>query len=80
MAQCANCTKEFEPSGRGRPPRFCSDECRKAKHQRKRTLTAQVNRYERLAAQPYWGDAWQLKADDARAELDTLGGDSDPAA
>ncbi|MFV0136381.1 hypothetical protein ACLGIH_24770 [Streptomyces sp. HMX87] len=75
MATCANCGEEFEPSGKGRPPRFCSDECRKAKHQRKRTLTAQVNRYERLAAQPYWGREWWLKADDARTELEALGDD-----
>lgn len=69
MSECANCGEEFEPAGRGRPPRFCSDECRKAKHQRKRTLAAQVDRYERLGAQPYWGHEWRVKADRARAEL-----------
>lgn len=76
MRTCTNCGEEFEPSGRGRPPRFCSDSCRKAKHQRKRTLTAQARRYERVAAQshPYYGAEWRVRADQARAELDAGGG------
>lgn len=50
MAVCPWCVQEFTPSGRGRPPRFCSDVCRKAQHQRERTLKRQFERYSELAA------------------------------
>ncbi|MFE5629934.1 hypothetical protein [Streptomyces sp. NPDC056543] len=63
-------------TGRGRPPRFCSDQCRKAANGRAQTLRRQVERYKDLAAQnaePY-SSWWEFKAAEAQAELTRQGG------
>ncbi|TXS16045.1 hypothetical protein EAO71_35270 [Streptomyces sp. ms191] len=74
MSRCALCEAEFAPAPRGRPSRFCSDRCRKARHQRERTLRAQVERYNRLARlnpEPY-SSMWASMAADAQADLSKL--------
>jgi len=71
MAVCPWCVQVFTPSGRGRPPRYCSPRCRKAQFQRERTLKRQVERYRDLAANNLgpFRDYWTEKAAEAADDL-----------
>lgn len=74
MAKCLFCPREVEQSPTGRPRRFCSDRCRRRRHQRKRTLRRQVESYGELAAlnpEPY-SSMWAYRQAEAQAELSKL--------
>lgn len=74
MANCGRCGGQIAQPSTGRPRRFCSDRCRRAVHQRKRTLAGQVARYGTLAVlnpEPY-SSMWASLAADAQAELSNL--------
>jgi hypothetical protein len=74
MTKCLYCPREVEQPSTGRPRRFCSDRCRRARHQRARTLRSQVERYSRLAdlnPEPY-RSMWASRAADAQAELSKI--------
>lgn len=74
MPRCERCRNEVAQPVTGRRRRFCSDRCRRAQHQRKRTLAGQVERYGRLAElnpEPY-SSMWASLAADAQAELSKI--------
>ena len=71
MATCACCRGEFAPSGRGRPPRFCSDRCRFRWHDRIRTLRRRLAKLEHLAEvnREPWASGYARRAAVIRDEL-----------
>ncbi|MFD7996288.1 hypothetical protein [Streptomyces mexicanus] len=74
MAQCQRCGEGIVQPVTGRPRRFCSDRCRRAHHQRAKTLRRQVDRFLDLAAanaEPY-SSYWASLAADAQAELSKI--------
>ncbi|MFF9168301.1 MULTISPECIES: hypothetical protein [unclassified Streptomyces] len=74
MASCERCGEDIAQAATGRPRRFCSDRCRRARHQRAKTLRRQVDRYLYLAAanaEPY-SSYWASRAADAQAELSKI--------
>ncbi|GAA1528557.1 hypothetical protein GCM10009730_42270 [Streptomyces albidochromogenes] len=76
---CGWCSAELTPAATGRPRRFCSEQCRKARHQRERTLRRQVERFRYLARmnpEPY-RSYWASRQADAQAELTRQGGNPD---
>lgn len=76
MAVCACCRGEFAPSGRGRPPRFCSDACRFRSRDRVRTLRRRLAKLEHLAQvnREPWASGYARRAEVVRAALARLEG------
>ena len=48
--RCAWCRNDFRPSGRGRPPRFCSNSCRQRAYEKRREQQQATTIYGALRA------------------------------
>ena len=65
LLTCASCNDQFQPSGRGRPPRFCSDACRINDHRFR--ARQEQDHVDRTIGE------WQKRDGAARAAVAALG-------